>query len=60
MSIIPKYIVDGPFYYAKQNGYLKVLTGHVWKMNGLERRATCLQSLLTLKKDTKTFNFESN
>ena len=39
MPNIPKDIVAGPFYYAEQNGYLKILTGCVWKMNGLERKA---------------------
>jgi len=39
MPYIPKNKVAGPFYYGEQNGCLKILTGCVWKMNGLERRA---------------------
>ena len=53
MPNIPKDIVAGPFYYAEQNGCLKILTGCVWKMNGLERRLLALQSLVTLKKGTR-------
>ena len=41
MPNTPKDIVAGPFYHAEQNGCLKILTGSVWKMNGLERRAAC-------------------
>ena len=41
MHYIPKDIVGGPFYYTEQNYCLKILTGCVLKMNGLERRAAC-------------------
>ena len=41
MRNIPKNIGAGPFYFAEQKGYIKILTGCVWKMNSLERRAAC-------------------
>ena len=41
MTNNPKDIVAGPFYYAEQNGCLKILTGYVQEMNGLERKAAC-------------------
>ena len=53
MPNIPKDIVAGPFYYAEQNGCLKIFTGYAWKMNGLERRVACLQSVVNLKKGTR-------
>ena len=53
MPNIPKVIVAGPLYYAEQNGCIKILTGCVWKMNGLERRDACPQSLVILKKGTR-------
>ena len=41
ISNIPKDIVAGTSYYAEQNGFIKIFTGCVWKMNGLERRIAC-------------------
>jgi len=41
MPNIPTDAVARHFYYAGQNGCLKILTGWVWEMIGLERRAAC-------------------
>ena len=41
MPNIPKEIVAGPFYYAEQNGHLKILTGCVWGKGGRERGFSC-------------------
>ena len=35
----------------------KILTGSVWKTNGLREGQLAIQSHLTLKKGTSTFNF---
>jgi len=43
MPSIPKDIVAGPFYYAEQNGCLKIFTECIWKMKMIERRAACPQ-----------------
>ena len=38
---VSKDIFARPFYYAEQNGCLKILTVCAWKMNGLDRKAEC-------------------
>ena len=47
MPNIPRDIVAGPFYYAEQNGCLKILTGCGLKLNVLE--STFREGLLALQ-----------
>ena len=58
-QISPK-TVAGPFYYAEQNGCLKFWLDVFGKWISSKERLLALQSLFALKKDTRTFNFESN
>jgi hypothetical protein len=43
---IPWNIVTGPFKYAEQNGYLKILIESVWKLMGSKRQMLVLQLVL--------------
>jgi len=43
--------------YFDKNGYLKVLIGYIWEKEGVGV-LLALQSLLTLKKGIRTFNFQ--
>ena len=38
---ILKGVATGPCHYAKQNGYLKISMGCVWKIKGLEKMVAC-------------------
>ena len=60
MPKILKNIVAGLFYYAEQNGSLKILTGCVEEMVGEGGGSLSSNHLLTIKKITSPFNFLSN
>ena len=47
--------------HAEQNGYLKILIGCVWRNDGRGGGGlVALQSLSTIKKGTRTIDFQSN
>jgi hypothetical protein len=55
--VIREDIISRHLNYLEQNGYLKILTGCVWRNGGHERVLIALQYLSTIKKSTSHFNF---
>ena len=55
---VVKDIISRPFNYTEQNGYLKILIKCVLGIDG-RGGLVALQSLLTNKKGTGPFNFQS-
>ena len=55
-----KHIFHLEINYAEQNGFLKILIGCIWGNDGRGGGLVALQSFSTIKKGTRTLDFQSN